>query len=108
MCLRQLNLLILVSLLCAGLVQAQDADDPELQALIKTYKAMKAKQNATPKAEPAAIKKLFLCFEFLNNIIIKIKFTSAAANKESLENVKNITISWNNANKTYKIFVFVF
>ena len=53
---KKLNLLILVSLLCAGLVQAQDADDPELQALIKTYKAMKAQQNATPKAEDPKVR----------------------------------------------------
>ena len=53
---KKLNLLILASLLCAGLVQAQDADDPELQALIKTYKAMKAQQNATPKAEDPKVR----------------------------------------------------
>lgn len=45
---KKLNLLILVSLLCVGLVQAQDADDPELQALIKAYKMIKANQNSTP------------------------------------------------------------
>ena len=39
-----LSLLVLVFLLCVGFVQAQDADDPELQALIKAYKAMKASQ----------------------------------------------------------------
>ena len=53
---KKLNLLILVSLLCVGLAQAQDADDPELQALIKTYKAMKAQQNATPKAEDPKVR----------------------------------------------------
>ncbi|WP_428048894.1 ankyrin repeat domain-containing protein [Candidatus Avelusimicrobium caledoniensis] len=53
---KKLNLLILVSLLCAGFAQAQDADDPELQALIKTYKAMKAQQNATPKAEDPKVR----------------------------------------------------
>ena len=45
---KKLNLLILISLLCAGLAQAQNADDPELQALIKAYKMIKAQQNATP------------------------------------------------------------
>ena len=45
---KKLNLLILVSLLCAGFAQAQDADDPELQALIKAYKMIKAQQNSTP------------------------------------------------------------
>ena len=45
---KKLNLLILVSLLCVGFAQAQDADDPELQALIKAYKMIKTQQNATP------------------------------------------------------------
>ncbi|MBO4707137.1 MAG: ankyrin repeat domain-containing protein [Elusimicrobiaceae bacterium] len=41
---KKLSLLFLAILLCAGFVKAQDADDPELQALIKAYKAMKASQ----------------------------------------------------------------
>ena len=49
---KKLNLLILVSLLCAGLAHAQDdANDPELQALIKAYKMIKAQQNSTPTTE---------------------------------------------------------
>ena len=46
---KKLSLLVLAFLLCAGFVQAQDADDPELQALIKAYKAMKASQASAQK-----------------------------------------------------------
>ena len=45
----------ILAVLCVG-AQAQDADDPELQALIKTYKMMKAQQNATPKEEDPKVR----------------------------------------------------
>ncbi len=41
---KKLSLLVLTFLLCMGFAQAQDADDAELQAIIKAYKAMKAAQ----------------------------------------------------------------
>ncbi len=41
---KKLSLLVLTFLLCMGFAQAQDADDAELQAIIKAYKAMKASQ----------------------------------------------------------------
>ena len=37
---KKLSLLFLAILLCAGFVKAQDADDPELQALIPQENAL--------------------------------------------------------------------